>query len=49
MIQLEQNPKLGTLVDSTQGCVPEGTVTNEVRKGLFKLGCIPKEWKNDNV
>jgi hypothetical protein len=38
MIQLEQNPKLGALAESTQGYVPEGTVNDEVCKDLFKLG-----------
>jgi len=29
--------------------VPEGTVTDEVREDLFKLGWIPKEWDDDDV
>jgi hypothetical protein len=31
------------------GHVPEGTVTDEIREDLFKLGWIPKEWNNDDV
>ena len=31
------------------GHVPEGTVTDEIREDLFKLGWIPKEWENDDV
>lgn len=30
------------------GHVPEGTVTNQIREDLYKLGWIPKEWNNDN-
>jgi hypothetical protein len=29
------------------GHVPEGTVTDEIREDLFRLGWIPKEWEND--
>jgi len=35
--------------DGTKGYVPEGTITNEVRKDLFKLEWIPKEWNNNDV
>lgn len=31
------------------GHVSEGTVTDEVREDLFKLGWIPKEWEDDDV
>ena len=31
------------------GHVPEGTVTDEIRKDLFKLGWIIKEWDDDNI
>jgi hypothetical protein len=31
----------------TKGYVPEGTVTDEVREDLFKLGWIPKEWEDN--
>lgn len=30
------------------GHVPEGTVTDEVREDLFRLGWIPKEWEEKN-
>lgn len=29
------------------GHVPEGTVTDEIREDLFRLGWIPKEWEDD--
>ena len=29
------------------GHVPEGTVTDQIREDLFKLGWIPKEWDDD--
>lgn len=31
------------------GHVPEGTVTDEIREDLYKLGWIPKEWANDGI
>jgi hypothetical protein len=27
--------------------VPEGTVTDEIREDLFRLGWIPKEWEDN--
>jgi len=29
------------------GCVPEGTVTDEIRADLFQLGWITKEWDDE--
>jgi hypothetical protein len=29
------------------GHVPEGTVTDQIREDLFRLGWIPKEWEDD--
>jgi hypothetical protein len=29
------------------GHVPEGTVTDEIREDLFRLGWIPKEWEDN--
>ena len=29
------------------GHVPEGTVTDEIRRDLYKLGWIPKDWDQD--
>lgn len=29
------------------GHVPEGTITDQIREDLFRLGWIPKEWDND--
>jgi hypothetical protein len=31
-------------LDGTKGYVPEGTITDEIREDLFRLGWIPKEW-----
>jgi len=33
--------------DGDKGYVPEGTVTDEIREDLFKLGWIPKEWDDE--
>jgi len=34
-------------LDGTKGYVPEGTVTDEIREDLFRLGWLPKEWDNE--
>ena len=31
------------------GHVPEGTVTDEIREDLLKLGWIPREWDDDGI
>lgn len=34
--------------DRKEGYVPEGTVTEEVKQDLNKLGWVPSEWPDDN-
>jgi hypothetical protein len=34
-------------LDGTKGYVPEGTVTDEIREDLFRLGWLPKKWDNE--
>jgi len=34
--------------DGTKGYVPEGTVTEEIKEDLNKLGWVPSEWPDDD-
>jgi hypothetical protein len=43
----ESSPAIEEALLARKNYVPEGTITDEIREDLFRLGWIPKEWDDE--